>query len=75
MSEPSRPEAIDSRRVFRIYACVTIPVGIIGYAWPALTGMINPSTWLPGARVAAAAVAAVGCLAAGLAAIGLQQRR
>ena len=69
MTAASRPEAIDSRLVLHIYACVTIPAGIVGYMWPVLVGMTDTSAWLANARVAAAAVAAVGCCAAGLAAI------
>ena len=69
MTAASRPEAIDSRLVLHIYACVTIPAGIVGYMWPALVGMTDTPAWLANARVGAAAVAAVGCCAAGLAAI------
>jgi signal transduction histidine kinase len=68
MTAASRPEAIDSRLVLHIYACVTIPVGLVGYMWPAVVGM-DPSAWLANVRVGAAAVAAVGCCAAALRAI------
>ena len=69
MTAASRPEAIDSRLVLHIYACVTIPAGLVGYMWPVLVGMTDTSGWLANGRVAAAAVAAVGCCAAGLEAI------
>jgi signal transduction histidine kinase len=69
MTAASRPEAIDSRLVLHLYACVTIPAGLVGYMWPVLVGMTDTSAWLANGRVAAAAVAAVGCCAAGLGAI------
>jgi signal transduction histidine kinase len=66
----ARPEAIDSRLVFHVYACVTIPAGIIVYMWPLLTSMEGDATlyFAPG-RIAAAVVAAAGCCAAAFAKI------
>lgn len=65
MSAARRPEAIDSRLVFHVYACVTIPAGIIVYMWPLLTWMEGDATlyFAPG-RIGAAVVAAAGCCAA-----------
>ena len=65
MSAVSRPEAIDSRLVLHIYACIAIPSGIVGYMWSMLIGARTTADL----RILAAAVAAVGCCAAGLAAI------
>ena len=39
MSATLRPEAIDSRLVFRTYACITLPAGIGVYMWPLLMAM------------------------------------
>jgi signal transduction histidine kinase len=65
MSEAWRPEAIDSRLVLHVYACVAIPAGIVGYMWPILIGAGMTVNF----RTLAAGVAAVGCCAAGLTAI------
>jgi signal transduction histidine kinase len=70
MSPAIRPEAIDTRLVFRLYAAITIPAGIIGYAWPALTAASTDSpAWLRSTHVVAGGVAALGCCAASLATI------
>ena len=65
MNAASRPEAIDSRLVLHLYACLAIPAGIVGYMWPILIGAKTPAEM----RIATAAIAAVGACAAGLAAI------
>ncbi len=65
-----RPEAIDSRLVLHVYACVMIPLGLTAYMWPTLTGTPgHPYTWHATARIIGAAIAAVGAIAAALAAI------
>ena len=68
-----RPEAIDTRLVFRVYAWITITAGLLVYSWPAAllpdARFPNPTPLAPWAftRVAAALVVASGCCAAGLA--------
>ena len=67
---PSRPEAIDSRLVFRVYSAAALPLGIITFCWPLI---------VPGAfptleshvrlRLAAAVVTALGTCGAALAQI------
>ena len=70
MSATLRPEAIDSRLVFHVYACMAIPAGITVYMWPMLVSMAPDAyPWLAPARIAAAGVAASGCCAAAFAAI------
>ena len=65
MSPAPRPEAIDSRLVFQVYACVTLPAGIVTYMWPFIMGTTAHATGgFPYERIAAAAVAAFGCIAA-----------
>ena len=70
MSAAPRPEAIDSRLVFRIYAAVALPLGIVTYLWPLL-----PPPHLPAPpavvrmRITAAVVTALGSCAAAFAAI------
>jgi len=65
-----RPEAIDSRLVLHVYACVMIPLGLTAYMWPTLTGIPgHADTWYATARIIGAAVAAIGAIAAALAAI------
>jgi signal transduction histidine kinase len=68
-----RPEAIDTRLVFRVYAWITITAGLLIYAW---AEALLPDAQFPNAtppapwaftRVAAALVVASGCCAAGLA--------
>ncbi len=68
-----RPEAIDTRLVFRVYAWITIAAGLVVYAW---AEAVLPHARFPNAtppnpwaltRVAAALVVASGCCAAGLA--------
>src|SRR5262245_1262581 len=64
MSESARPEAIDSRLVFRIYAAVALPLGIVTYMWPLLPPphLASPP-WVVRMRVAAAVITALGCCA------------
>jgi signal transduction histidine kinase len=70
MSAMWRPEAIDSRLVLHVYACVAIPLGLVVYSWPTLTSSPgDPSTWHATARIIGAAIAAVGAIAAALRAI------
>jgi signal transduction histidine kinase len=70
MSGTRRPEAIDSRLVFHVYACLALPAGIAVYMWPLLVSMERDAVlWFAPGRLAAAAVAAAGCCAAAFAAI------
>jgi len=70
VAAPPRPEAIDSRLVFRIYAAVTLPAGFVAGGWPFLVDAApDPVTQYAYIRIAAAVVAAFGCCAAALAAI------
>lgn len=70
MSAARRPEAIDSRLVFRVYAFLTIPPGIIVYSWPMLTSMQgDPTLYFAPGRIGAAVVTAAGCCATAFAAI------
>jgi signal transduction histidine kinase len=70
MAATWRPEAIDSRIALHVYACVAIPLGLVAYMWPMLTGSPGyPSPWHTTARIAGAAIAGVGSIAAALAAI------
>src|SRR5262245_57182106 len=70
MSETVRPEAIDSRLVFRVYSATALPLGIVTYVWPLL-----PPPHLPAPpsivrmRITASVVTALGCCAAAFAAI------
>jgi len=69
MSATLRPEAIDSRLVFHVYACIALPAGILVYMWPLLMMEPDPSWWFAAGRIAGAGVAAAGCCAASFAAI------
>jgi signal transduction histidine kinase len=64
----SRPEAIDSRLVFRVYAAVALPLGILSYMWPLILpdSEFVPS-WIVRTRLSAAVVVALGTCAAALA--------
>ena len=73
-----RPEAIDSRFVFRAYAGLTIPAGVLTYLWPNLTAVPHyPQLWFAPARVTAAIITAFGICAAGFGGIAdpLDRRR
>jgi len=64
----SRPEAIDSRLVFRVYAAAALPLGIVSYMWPLiLPGSESVSSWMVRTRLSAAVVVALGTCAAALA--------
>ena len=67
MSPALRPEAIDSRTVFRAYAWLAIPAGIVVFMWPALVSQPDPPRWFAYSRIAAAGITAFGCCAAGFA--------
>ncbi len=70
MSATWRPEAIDSRIAFHVYACVAIPAGLVAYSWPTLVDAPRePFTWYATARTIGAAIAGVGTIAAALAAL------
>ena len=67
---PARPEAIDSRLVFHVYASTMLPLGIVMYMWPLvlpMNGML-PAT-IVRIRVTAAVIAALGCCASAFAAV------
>ena len=64
----SRPEAIDSRLVFRIYAAAALPLGIVSYMWPLiLPDSASVPSWIVRTRLSAAVVVALGTCAAALA--------
>ena len=70
MSELVRPEAIDSRLVFRIYAAVALPLGIVTYLWPLLPAPhLAAPAWVVRIRVAAAVITALGCCASAFGAV------
>ena len=70
MSPLRRPEAIDSRTVFRAYASAALAAGIVLFMWPTLAGVTrDPETWFAKTRIAAAIIAAFGCCAGGFASI------
>jgi len=64
MSPTVRPEAIDSRLVFRVYAAVALPLGVVTYMWPLLPALYRPApAWVVRMRVTAAVITALGCCA------------
>lgn len=70
MSPAPRPEAIDSRLVFRVYAAVALPLGTVSYLWPLLPPMHAPNaSWVVRLRVTAAVITAFGCCASAFAAV------
>jgi signal transduction histidine kinase len=70
MTHVSRPGAIDSRLVFRIYAAAALPIGIVTYMWPLLVpGPEVTPAWIVRLRVTAAFVTALGCCASAFASI------
>jgi hypothetical protein len=73
MDARTRPDAIDTRFVFRLYAWMAIAGGCLMYRWPP-TFM---EAWVPGhlLPLVASTTAAFGCCAAGFAAIGDSIRR
>jgi signal transduction histidine kinase len=64
----SRPEAIDSRLVLRIYSAAALPLGIVSYMWPLILpdSALAPA-WIVRTRLSAAVVVALGTCAAALA--------
>jgi signal transduction histidine kinase len=70
MSAAPRPEAIDSRLVFRIYSSAALPLGIVTYVWPLLPALHLPApAWVVRTRVTASVVTALGCCASAFAAV------
>jgi signal transduction histidine kinase len=70
MSPVPRPEAIDSRLVFRVYAAAALPLGIVTYLWPLLPPMHGASpSWVVRLRITAAVITAFGCCASAFAAV------
>ena len=70
MPAAPRPEAIDSRLVFHVYAAAALPVGIVAYLWPLLPFFHVPTApWVVKMRVTAAVVTALGCCASAFAAV------
>lgn len=69
MSPAPRPEAIDSRLVFQVYAFVTLPPALTAYLWPLVTSVKDPVMWFASPRAVGSVVAAFGCCAATFAAI------
>jgi signal transduction histidine kinase len=64
-----RPEAIDSRLVFRIYASSALPLGIVTYMWPFILPIQNSPASVVRLRVLGAVITALGCCASAFAAI------
>jgi signal transduction histidine kinase len=64
-----RPEAIDSRLVFRIYASSALPLGIVTYMWPFILPIQNSPASVVRLRVMGAVITALGCCASAFAAI------
>jgi signal transduction histidine kinase len=64
-----RPEAIDSRLVFRIYASCALPLGIVSYMWPFILPIRNAPASVVRLRVLGAVITALGCCASAFAAI------
>jgi signal transduction histidine kinase len=64
-----RPEAIDSRLVFRIYASSALPLGIVTYMWPFVLPIQNSPASVVRLRVVGAVITALGCCASAFAAI------
>jgi len=69
MSARPRPEAIDSRLVFRIYASSALPLGIVTYMWPFILPIQNSPASVVRLRVLGAVITALGCCASAFAAI------
>ena len=70
MTSAARPEAINSRLVFHVYAAAALPLGIVTYLWPLLPPL-NQSTpnWIVRMRVTAAVITALGCCASAFASV------
>jgi signal transduction histidine kinase len=64
-----RPEAIDSRLVFRIYASSAVPLGIVTYMWPFILPIQNSPASVVRLRVLGSVITALGCCASAFAAI------
>ncbi|HEU4890825.1 MAG TPA: sensor histidine kinase [Vicinamibacterales bacterium] len=64
-----RPEAIDSRLVFRIYASCALPFGIVTYMWPFILPIRDSPASVVRLRVLGAVITALGCCASAFAAI------
>ena len=70
MSAIPRPEAINSRLVFHVYASAALPLGIVTYLWPLLPPMQGSgSAWWVRMRITAAVITALGCCASAFAAV------
>ena len=70
MSPVPRPEAIDSRLVFRVYAAAALPLGIVTYMWPLLPPLHDSSKpWVVRMRITAAVITALGCCASAFGAV------
>lgn len=70
MTSAARPEAIDSRLVFHVYAAAALPLGIVTYLWPLLPPLSQSTpAWVVRMRVTAAVIAALGCCASAFAAV------
>jgi signal transduction histidine kinase len=67
-----RPESIDTRTVFRVYAVVTVAAGLLVYGWPrALLPAAAIPAGFPGSEWAFTRVGAALAVAAGVCAAGL----
>jgi signal transduction histidine kinase len=70
MPVPPRPEAIDSRLVFRVYAWIAIAGGLTLYAWGPMLILQLPAPGLPYGRAAILRTAAAILAASGVCASG-----
>jgi signal transduction histidine kinase len=72
MQRGQRPEAIDTRLVFRVYAWCAIAAGAVAYGWPAarLPGVGTDLTGVPFGRIALVRVASTVVVVFGLVAAG-----
>ena len=70
MAATPRPEAIDSRLVFRVYAATALPFGIVTYLWPLIVPIHQGSpASIVRLRVMGSVVTALGCCASAFATI------
>jgi signal transduction histidine kinase len=70
MTSAARPEAINSRLVFHVYAAAALPLGIVTYLWPLLPPLSQSTpAWIVRMRVTAAVITALGCCASAFASV------
>src|SRR5688572_10159482 len=70
MTSAARPEAINSRLVFHVYAAAALPFGIVTYLWPLLPPLNQSApAWIVRMGVTAAVITALGCCASAFASV------